>query len=92
MLQIFQSKKIGWKESYKVCDTATVVLALVLVCAVYTELLVKDLNLLEKHSLITMEDGFTLQPTGTCMHVHPPLHLKANDMQVYAGSSHLFFL
>lgn len=46
------------------------VLVLVLVCALYTELLVKDLNLLEKHSLITMEDGFTLQPTG--IHVHPP--------------------
>ena len=31
----------------------------------FTELLVKDLNLLEKHSLITMEDGFMLQPTGS---------------------------
>ena len=30
-----------------------------------TELLVKDLNLLAKHSLISMDqDGFLLQPTG----------------------------
>ena len=38
------------------------------------ELLVKDLNLLEKHSLISMEDGFVLQPTGIMYSGLPSAH------------------
>lgn len=62
------------------------------VYGVFTELLVRDLNLLEKHSLISMDDGFTLQPTG--IHVHSPFISKllmASVCWLLAGSSHLFF-
>ena len=32
----------------------------------FTELCLKDLHLLEANSLISMDDGFVLQPTGIC--------------------------
>jgi len=31
----------------------------------FLELCLKDLNLLESNKLISMDDGFVLQPTGT---------------------------
>ena len=61
-------------------------------CVRVLELLVKDLNLLEGHSLISMDDGFLLQPTGTLvLYIRHVYTCTCTVLRIYNMHAHLKF-